>query len=365
MTKIKLQLFALMTIFSVSLFGQNNFTIKGEIELNEGNLLVLTERTTGIDTLASAPIKDGRFEINAMVNEPVMALLKLEKYDGGFLMVLEPNNDYTAVLRQNGLGDIHGGELQEVFNQYRTTVMEGNTKIGTIQQQLAEASKKKHFKTVNDLNKQIQEVLNDSRMKLDNLLVAHRGSVLGAYIQTSQLPQDASLENLKAVYNNLIDKAKETEPAKILASRIAKIEQTSVSAVAPNFTLPTPDGTEFSLYELKGKIKIVDFWASWCGPCRMENPNMVALYKDYKDKGLNILGVSLDQRKVAWLKAIEKDNLTWTQVSSLEGWKSEVLKLYNIDAVPTILVLDENNKIIGRNLRGEALRAFVAERLDK
>lgn len=352
-------------MLSLSLFGQNNFTIKGEIELDKGKLLVLTERVAGIDTLAVTSVENGHFIVKGMINESVMALLKLEQYDGGFLMVLEPNNNYTAVLRKNGLGDIQGGKLQTVFNEYREVVINGNNKVDVIRTKLEEASKKKHFKTVNELNTEIKTVLNNTQNKLDSLLSGYRESVLGAYIYLNQLPKDANLSILKQAYENLADLAKDTEPGKILAARIAKIEKTTVSAVAPNFTLPTPDGTEFSLYDLKGKIKLIDFWASWCGPCRLENPNMVKLYADYKDKGLNILSVSLDERKAAWVKAIEKDGLSWVQVSSLEGWNSEVLKLYNIEAVPTILILDENNKIIGKNLRAEVLRAFVAERLDK
>ena len=114
-----------------------------------------------------------------------------------------------------------------------------------------------------------------------------------------------------------------------------------------------------------GKLKIIDFWASWCGPCRMENPNMVKLYDDFKDKGLAVISVSLDERKAAWTQAIQKDGMPWVHVSDLKGWKSEVVKLYNVDSVPCILVLDENNRILAKNIRAEKLRAFVEERLGK
>ncbi len=129
--------------------------------------------------------------------------------------------------------------------------------------------------------------------------------------------------------------------------------------------MPTPDGEQISLYGVKGKLKIIDFWASWCGPCRMENPNMVKLYNDFKDKGLAVISVSLDERKAAWTQAIKKDGMPWIHVSDLKGWKSEVVKLFNVDAVPYILVLDENNRILAKNIRAEKLRAFVEERLGK
>ena len=138
-----------------------------------------------------------------------------------------------------------------------------------------------------------------------------------------------------------------------------------IAAQAPDFTLPTPDSGQVSLYSVKGKLKIIDFWASWCGPCRMENPNMVKLYDDFKDKGLAVISVSLDERKAAWTQAIQKDGMPWVHVSDLKGWKSEVVKLYNVDSVPCILVLDENNRILAKNIRAEKLRAFVEERLGK
>ena len=119
-------------------------------------------------------------------------------------------------------------------------------------------------------------------------------------------------------------------------------------------------------WKYKGdKPAIIDLYADWCGPCRMENPNMVKLYDDFKDKGLAVISVSLDERKAAWTQAIQKDGMPWVHVSDLKGWKSEVVKLYNVDSVPCILVLDENNRILAMNIRAEKLRAFVEERLGK
>lgn len=130
---------------------------------------------------------------------------------------------------------------------------------------------------------------------------------------------------------------------------------------APDFSQNTPEGEELNLKDLRGKVVLVDFWASWCGPCRRENPNVVKLYEKYKDKGFEILGVSLDRDKKRWLQAIEQDNLTWQHVSDLKGWQNAVAKQYGVSSIPYTLLLDKDGKIIGKKLRGSALENKLEE----
>ncbi len=136
-------------------------------------------------------------------------------------------------------------------------------------------------------------------------------------------------------------------------------------AVAPGFKLPTPEGEEVSLEEYKGKVTLIDFWASWCGPCRKENPNVVKMYNKYKAKGFEIIGVSLDRKKDAWVKAIAKDGLTWQHVSDLKGWKNVVAQAYSVSSIPHTVLVDREGKIIARNLRGPMLEAKLEEIFSK
>ncbi len=134
--------------------------------------------------------------------------------------------------------------------------------------------------------------------------------------------------------------------------------------IAPDFELNTLDGNTMKLSDLRGQYVMIDFWASWCGPCRRENPNVVRMYKKYHEKGFEILGVSLDRNQGSWQAAVEKDNLTWKHVSDLKQWNSVVVPLYNVTGIPKTVLLDKEGKIIATDLRGASLEAKLAELFD-
>lgn len=172
-------------------------------------------------------------------------------------------------------------------------------------------------------------------------------------------------EEILSFYSQqLNDELQQTAIAKDLKSHADAMPDANVKIgeVAPNFTSKTPEGKDFSLKEGLGKITIIDFWASWCGPCRQENPNVVALYNDYHDKGLNILGVSVDKDHNAWKQAIEDDQLPWYQIVVQDN---SIEKTYEIKSVPTLFILDEKGVVIAKDLRGDDLRKFISEKLDK
>ena len=148
---------------------------------------------------------------------------------------------------------------------------------------------------------------------------------------------------------------------KSIDAQAATLRTYTAGAEAPLFAGPDPGGKEISLKSLRGKVVLLDFWASWCGPCRKENPNVVKLYDKYKEKGFEILGVSLDKTKDRWVKAIEADGLTWLHVSDLKGWQSAYGRLYGVSSIPQTVLLDKEGKIIARNLRGAALEQKLAE----
>jgi len=154
---------------------------------------------------------------------------------------------------------------------------------------------------------------------------------------------------------------KDPAAAASMKAELKKVEAFMVGGQAPDFSQKTPDGEAMSLSDLKGKVVLLDFWASWCGPCRRENPNVVRLYNKYKDQGFDVLGVSLDRNRDKWLVAIEKDGLEWHHVSDLKGWQNEVANMYGVRSIPHTILLDREGKIIAQKLRGGALEAKLEE----
>lgn len=163
--------------------------------------------------------------------------------------------------------------------------------------------------------------------------------------------------------DQFIERFRESDPqtAAKLKKELEDTRSLMVGGTAPDFSQETPEGEMLSLSELRGKVVLLDFWASWCGPCRRENPNVVRVYQKYKDQGFEILSVSLDNKKDRWLDAIEKDEMTWHHVSDLKGWGNEVAQTYGVRSIPQTILLDPDGKVLARNLRGRSLEAKLAE----
>ena len=303
-------------------------------------------------------MKNGSFEFTGNVSEPTGAYIMVIGQRGAIPFMLE-NANITVNAGQAGL-TVTGSEGQKIYDQFMAINATAQQEAMKLQQEYQAANGDQA--KIQAIQEAYAKLMTDAQAKETELIKANPDSYVSTFVIVSGMGQ-MEYEQLKERYNLLGEKAKASAQGKAIAAQIAKLESTAIGQIAPNFTITTPEGESISLYDIKGKVKLIDFWASWCGPCRGENPHVVEIYKEYHPKGLEIFGVSLDNNKEAWVKAIADDGLVWKHGSDLKGWQSAPAQLYSVSGIPHTVLLDENNKIIAKNLRGDELKQKIAELL--
>ncbi len=364
----KTALLALLIICSAisSVAQRGEISIKGKIEGIEKGRLYLLARSSEekSDTLGFCDFKKGKFQLKANTEEPVVAQLVVEGFSGGFTLFAEPGVTYSACLSEDESYYIRGGCLNDSYTAHMRVSDSIRAVISGLQERYDAMRKAKKLRSASLVNDTLQREQEKLREITDSFL-GNNDNIITAYtVYSNILMRDAGLKETRSMYTALGDGAKTSQFGRIIKERIERMEKTDQGADAPDFTLPDINGNQVTMSSVKGKIKIIDFWASWCGPCRLNNPALKKLYEEFHEKGLEIIGVSLDTSKGAWEKAIEKDGLGWINVSSLKGWECETIRLYNVSGVPSLFILNENNRIIATGLRGEQLRAFLQENLN-
>ncbi|GGZ51476.1 redoxin domain-containing protein [Mesonia mobilis] len=352
----------------------NEPTFKGSISNVEDSTAIYlsqlgnTGQPQAIDTVM---VKDGKFEIDLpKVDFETLNILTLEGGRGNVVFINE-NEPITATVYKDSLrsSKVEGGKSNQLFNDYVSEIMSLRKEMQKMveQYQANNPNLRQNPALMQEIQQKQKELQENNTGKFQKMISENPQSLVSALI-LSDMMNGKSLSNneFKELFENLDEEVKNSEIGKQLNETIQKASATAVGSKAPEFSAPTPEGEQLALKDALGKITIVDFWASWCKPCRIENPNVVKLYNEYHDKGLNIIGVSLDKngQKDKWLKAIEDDGLTWQHVSNLQYWQGPVAQLYNVRSIPATFILDENGVIIAKDLRGEALRAKVSEMLD-
>ena len=365
-------------IISAVLFAQEgNYTINGRIEgLDAPAMAYLTYKKEGRNVADSALIQKGVFELKGVVDEPFYAVVVIDHKGVGIMnLARRRDNDLLRLYVEKGTIELRGRDSvhhaaisgSPVNKDYQQLLALLKPVEDSIQALQVRASKATPAAIAEPGYKETVEAAVKALLK-------RRGQVAEQYIRqhpsayTSLIALSTYLpgafpdpDKLEPLFELLSDKVKETAAGKEFQLMLNTIRLVKVGTQAPEIIEKDVTGKLVKLSNFRGKYVLIDFWASWCGPCRQENPNLVKLYQRFKDKGLVILGVSLDKPdgRADWLKAIKDDQLDWVQVSDLKGWASSVAKLYGVRAVPQNFLVDPEGKIVAAKLNGDELHRFI------
>jgi peroxiredoxin len=344
------------------------YTIDGTLtgDLENGTAVYLkraNEQNQPVD-VDTATIDNGHFKFSGVSELPELHYLFIDETRGNIPLILEEGTiEVTAQKDSLAFASINGTPQNDLFADFLESSRALSKRALSMNEDMREASANRDTVVMNSLRDEYFELqqeakdfeLNFARENPDALISA---LIIDKALTTGALPED----EIRELYEALTQEIKDTKAGKKIKDSLEKAANAKIGSRAPAFKAPTPTGEELALQDVMGKVTIIDFWAAWCKPCRAENPNVVRIYDKYKDKGLSILGVSLDRKAEDWKRAIEEDGLAWNHVSNVDYF-DEIAALYNVNSIPATFILDENGIIVAKNLRGAALDEKIGELL--
>ena len=365
----------LMALLFLASCGEKGTSVNGNLSNAEGETVVLERlSSTAATAIDSAEIgSSGDFKLNAG-----------EIADPGFYRLrIDQNNFVILLLDKAETAEVSGNAL-DFYRSYEITGSEGSVKLRTLDQRL-----RADYEKTDSLRRAFQGFQQAGHPQLDSIMqsidnafqgmqaskrefvlkfINDNPNSLAALSAVQSLNPAEDMDVFQKVADNLAIAMPESEYVKQFKTQLVDIkskqqsvERTAIGVEAPEMVLKTPEGETIKLSDFRGKVTLIDFWAAWCKPCRMENPNVVRVYNRFKDKGFEIFGVSLDQNGEKWVEAIKQDGLTWKHGSELKFWQSSFVPAYSLDGIPMTYLLDENGVIIAKGLRGDELEKKLEE----
>ena len=353
-----------IVVFALVSCNKSTFNVNVDLQNAEGKMIYLQKFVNKTSTVIDSALMENSI-MNFVVEEDNPATyysIRIEnvRYPIGFF---SENNDVviTGDIKDNNGITVTASHAQDLVNEYNAENKKFYDQLRELGKNYEMAAQENDEAAMESIYEEYNKVEENQNNYITLFINKNCNSFVSPYILYNNR-LNYELNDLEGFVNNF-NIAQENEFSALLKDYIAKLQRVDIGQPYLDFTQETPEGNLLSLSELVGKSKLllVDFWASWCGPCRAENPNVVAVYNDYHEKGFDVLGVSLDMKKENWIKAIEADGLVWHNVSDLKYWNNAAAKDYAISSIPSNVLLDENGVIIAKNLRGEDLRKKVEE----
>ena len=375
---MRIQILIALCLFPVLSFSQSfKYTIKGNVgSYSSPAKMFLTYTYPGKKLyIDSSTIENGHFEFTGASDMPINATLLLKKTtakialnkiseENQFMLYLEPGTITIKGGDSLSASSIRGGSLNNDYAQYMRGI---KPHVDGLKEVLKSFSQARTITSERATEKIDSLMLLYDRSHQD-FIANHPTSQVSVFVLESLIANDKNLEEASSLYERLSPNIKKSDRALSFKESLEKKKKafysqkpTNIGDPAPDFTQPDISGNRVALSQFKGKYLFLDFWASWCKPCRAENPNLVKAYQSFKNQGLEIMSVSLDgvAQKKAWLNAIKSDGLTWVQVSDLKAWENTAAMIYGIKAIPENYLIDPTGKIVAKNLRGEELNKVL------
>ena len=385
----KINTISLIIAFAIALFSCSNtastkgFTVSGKLDNAEGKTIYLKMVSSQWEIIDSAIVKDGTFELSGTKETPELYLYQIgSDWKQYVYLSLDNNTHLTLNGDANDLVNtysIEGSKESQLMKELTLHNFASMLKLGDIDKFYKENMSNPNLDSIKQIcMNRATAIINDEKTYLTNFVNNNMGTFASLLAINQQVGRDLVLnpeENFELweqVSEGLVKKYPNSSQTKNLQSTITKLKaqkqaaaSTEIGGEAPDFEVPSPDGEMIKLSDLRGQYVLLDFWASWCRPCRGENPNVLANYNKFKNKGFTVFQVSLDKTKDAWTQAIKQDGLgDWHHASDLKYWDCAPAKMYNVRGIPASFLIDPKGKIIAKNLRGNSLGAKLSELLD-